>query len=230
MTAQECIDIPNDENSMGYKGFLFLAIDLSLVSGGDSAILRINQNDHDQVYWDQNSQTLQASRFVLPSGSSPDSWQCVAGQSENLDIHINGCLAFEGVNEWPLYYNPAIGIIVIGVTLVKAIAMLCAARLHRHKSPPILTVGDAIASFITKPDVTTQGKCWASIDHVERSDWGCPSVNKETQQSFLQYQQLFPPQRLGNACGRSSWLCLILLYVPKPQPVEPFTPQVHYPS
>jgi hypothetical protein len=43
-----------------------------------------------------------------------------------------------------LFYNPIIAVIVIVATFVKVIAIFLAAQIHKSRSSPLLTSGDAI--------------------------------------------------------------------------------------
>jgi hypothetical protein len=55
-----------------------------------------------------------------------------------------------------LYTNIPICVVIIACNIIKLVCMYLAARV-RHKEI-LLTIGDAIASFLDKPDATTKGK------------------------------------------------------------------------
>ncbi|KAJ5834321.1 hypothetical protein N7447_000347 [Penicillium robsamsonii] len=87
---------------------------------------------------------------------------------------VDGCLVIRSEEQCQLLYSPLICIIIVLATFLKVVAMFLAARVDRHRSAPLLTVGDAVASFMEKPDSTTEGMCWLSIAEVRRGAWKVP--------------------------------------------------------
>jgi hypothetical protein len=64
-----------------------------------------------------------------------------------------------------LSYSLIILIVVLATNALKAIVMASMAISHNQQS--LLTLGDAITSFLTTPDSTTVGRClWSSKDFV----------------------------------------------------------------
>ncbi|CAG8889269.1 unnamed protein product [Penicillium egyptiacum] len=90
---------------------------------------------------------------------------------ESHTYHVNGCLVLRTENRCQLLYSPPICIIIALATFVKVVAMFLSARIGRHRSPPLLTVGDAVASFMEKPDSTTEGMCWLTNADVRKGVW-----------------------------------------------------------
>ncbi|KAL4921825.1 hypothetical protein BDW62DRAFT_97229 [Aspergillus aurantiobrunneus] len=84
-------------------------------------------------------------------------------------IDIEGCLVIPREGKCQLLYNPPICIIVAITAAVKVAAMFLAAKLDRCRSEPLLTVGDAVASFLTRPDPTTKGACWMAKSDMGKS-------------------------------------------------------------
>ncbi|KAI9924291.1 hypothetical protein MW887_007241 [Aspergillus wentii] len=97
-----------------------------------------------------------------------DSLSCGLKYSSDSDPHE--CLVIKTPERCELLYNPPICIAVIITAAVKVTAMFLAARLDRHRPQPLLTVGDAVASFLAKPDDTTVGRCWMDNSNV-RGGW-----------------------------------------------------------
>lgn len=60
-----------------------------------------------------------------------------------------------------LQFSLAIMYIVIGYNFAKAMCMLL--TLRYHKSQPLVTLGDAVASFLNQPDPLTENMCLADI-------------------------------------------------------------------
>jgi hypothetical protein len=84
---------------------------------------------------------------------------------QNTDIvyeHLSECLAIKAVEHCQLLYSPVICVIISLAGLAKVIAMVFAAWVNRSRMPPLLTTGDAAASFLGQPDNATKGVCWAS--------------------------------------------------------------------
>lgn len=84
---------------------------------------------------------------------------------------VDGCLMFPAEQHCRLMYSPPICIVVAVTTLVKVVCMFFAARISRTQPVPLLTLGDAVASFITNPDPTTAGMCWISGTDIHRGNW-----------------------------------------------------------
>ncbi|CEL10186.1 hypothetical protein ASPCAL13310 [Aspergillus calidoustus] len=87
----------------------------------------------------------------------------------------NGCLILETEDRCKLVYNLPLCIVVIAAAAVKIAAMFLAARLNQNRTPPLLTVGDAVASFMGEPDPTTLGRCWITRHDVRDGTWSSPS-------------------------------------------------------
>jgi hypothetical protein len=83
---------------------------------------------------------------------------------------LNGCLEFYGHEACQLRFVPAICLVVILCNALKVICMFFASRTDRGEV--LLTVGDAIASFLDRPDPHTAGQCLLSKDNV--SQWSRP--------------------------------------------------------
>lgn len=82
---------------------------------------------------------------------------------------IEGCFALPAEETCQLSFNPPIGLIVICCTICKLICAILTARDQRDEI--LLTVGDAIASFLTHPDPTTKGACLLSKSSVGTQGW-----------------------------------------------------------
>lgn len=68
---------------------------------------------------------------------------------------LDGCLSTRIDERCRLFFNPLICLIVIMCGLIKTTCMFFTARLNPKEV--LLTTGDAIASFLTRPDPTTHG-------------------------------------------------------------------------
>ncbi|KAJ5359849.1 hypothetical protein N7517_009040 [Penicillium concentricum] len=77
---------------------------------------------------------------------------------------VDGCISIKGEERCQLLFSPTFSLVVLVCTAVKVACILFVARGERaHR---LLTVGDAIASFLSNPDPFTTGCCTSS-----KSDW-----------------------------------------------------------
>jgi hypothetical protein len=107
----------------------------------------------------------------------------------NQDVPVQYCLAEEpaDMDDWcGLHFNTDILIIVCAVNFFKAVSVLFTwaflvqrwhwkrklCRENEEDYRPMVTVGDAVQSFLRRPDDTTQGMCLASQrDFLRRDGW-----------------------------------------------------------
>ena len=85
--------------------------------------------------------------------------------------YIDYCLSKPVAEHCKLQFSVTIMIIVIICNMIKTIAMTTIS--WRQDPEPLVTLGDAIASFLYRPDVTTKRNCIAGRTHFEDSRyWG----------------------------------------------------------
>lgn len=115
--------------------------------------------------------------------------------------HVDHCLT-EAVPEMcKLQYSLPLAIVVIVFNLIKAIIICSVSFTSNWTNPPILTSGDAIASFMEKPDEHTKGSCLVPRE--------VPSEFVGLQYT-LQMRYYKEPQRWKSAVSARRWaLCLI---------------------
>ena len=77
------------------------------------------------------------------------------------------CLSVPTEEHCRLQFSLAIMIIVIVCNLIKTVCMGTIA--WKQDPEPLVTLGDAIASFVDRPDVTTRGNCIAGKARFEKS-------------------------------------------------------------
>ncbi|RAH71831.1 uncharacterized protein BO66DRAFT_319050 [Aspergillus aculeatinus CBS 121060] len=116
--------------------------------------------------------------IVLPSHSEPSDnnltvtamhWSYrVLPPLEDIGMHVPvlHCLIDESQQHCQLFVSPPIAIAVIICNIVKLTCMALAARVKRKN--PLLTTGDALASFLSHPDPTTRGRCLLSRAQMTR--------------------------------------------------------------
>ncbi|KAK6591892.1 hypothetical protein H4I96_12169 [Botrytis cinerea] len=85
---------------------------------------------------------------------------------------INSCYTETRIEQCKVKFSVLLMIVVIACNLIKAICMGFAAR-YVEKSP-LVTLGDAIASFLRTPDPTTKGLCLVSKKDIQNHIWNGP--------------------------------------------------------
>ncbi|KAE8384746.1 hypothetical protein BDV23DRAFT_188927 [Aspergillus alliaceus] len=171
LTTQQCIDFYTGSNHVGIKALVALADNLTVSDGGDASILLAtpdglgpgNNPDGRIVAASFSKQTYS------PHGHFAT---CGIDQMPNYVVYgILGCLAIKAEEHCQLIYSPPICIIITLTLWTKVMTMFLRARIGRSRSAPLLTVGDAVASFMAKPDPTTEGICWISSADIRRREW-----------------------------------------------------------
>lgn len=197
--AQQCRDYSDTLYPSGYTGLVFLAENLTVNDGGNASILAGS--------WYNAYPFAERNRVDL----DPDlpELNCIADlpdPSNTIHPHISGCLAFKGKEHCQLLYNPSICAIISIATLAKVIAMFFAARVNRHRAPPLLTTGDAVASFIERPDNTTKRMCWASSRSIQKGHWKYPSQVEGRQVQDIAYRNLSRRKQWRKTSSVMRWL------------------------
>jgi len=82
------------------------------------------------------------------------------GRSALPELSIDYCLSDPVEERCRLQFSLVIMGIVIGCNVVKTICMVL--TLWYHRSQPLVTLGDALASFLDHPDPTTENMCLAN--------------------------------------------------------------------
>ncbi|CAG8135921.1 unnamed protein product [Penicillium salamii] len=165
LTLEECRSITENSNAAGTKVLTVLVKELSVEDGGDRAILGTgltggfpNSKSHLFLNSEQS--------LAIEGGALSDPISTAVSVFTSQE-----CLEISAEEKCQLLLSPAICIVVALTAAVKVIAMFLAARISRSRSVPLLTVGDAVASFMTRPDLTTMGFCWMSKKDVHCGVW-----------------------------------------------------------
>jgi hypothetical protein len=110
-----------------------------------------------------------AFRTDAPSGGMPfgDTYHNRPSVNDyRPNITISRCMAKAADQQCQLYFSLPICLAVIGCNIVKVFCMILAARTNYREI--LLTIGDALSSFLDKPDVTTKGRCFLSRSQMTR--------------------------------------------------------------
>ena len=120
-------------------------------------------------------------RMFLPCNVSA---YCNTTQTPNFLYDTTYCLEQPITQHCRLQFSVAIMIVVIVSNLIKMICMGLIA--WQRPTQPLVTMGDAIASFLNEPDVTTAGNCLADKKSFGKRDgWGVTYRRWERSRSLL---------------------------------------------
>jgi hypothetical protein len=188
ISTQQCIQTARMAQ-MGIRGIVALADNLTVSDGGNSSILLtgIANGDLQSSSNYFRSSQLPAAPFFnqtvgLGSATTCENDEMIWSYEDYEDFpsyivpshhgvnlyNITGCLAIKAPEHCQLLYSPLICVAIMLAGCAKLAAMFLAARIGRGRSPPLLTTGDAIASFLTRPDPTTKGLCWMAAADIHK--------------------------------------------------------------
>lgn len=92
-------------------------------------------------------------------------------ETKENETRVQYCLSKREEEHCKLQFSLAIMIVVIICNLIKTICMSSIA--WKQDLEPLVTLGDAIASFLDRPDVTTDGNCIAGKTQFRKGrSWG----------------------------------------------------------
>ncbi|KAJ5647461.1 hypothetical protein N7490_003833 [Penicillium lividum] len=189
LSLAQCKDITYDSNAAGTTALMVLVEELSVKDGGNQAVQFSTSGGKPETaiegtFWTNSTTsgveyvdaTTLYSNLTYNTAGDVQNFTCVdSAYDSNPFYHgytAKDCIQIAAEEKCQLLYSPTICIVVSICALAKVIAMYFAARISRSRSVPLLTLGDAVASFMTKPDPTTEGMCWLSRRDVSRGLWG----------------------------------------------------------
>jgi hypothetical protein len=243
LTARQCLDITNVVNQVGYRSIIALTEKLSVSDGGDAAILWTQYTDvRGGSVNDISGMSLEKDvigrRFAKHYNSThgtvtecvDNDWYSAFHYGNGTYYPVSGCLAIKTREHCELLYSPPICIAMVLASLVKVVAMFLSARNSRSRPAPLLTIGDAVASFLEEPDPTTKGLCWISKSEIERGDWK-PSdrerpgigIWEDGRNQLVIYKPLSRRKFWFQALSLKRWIATLIVYALKCYPL----PYIH---
>jgi len=105
---------------------------------------------------------------------------------------VQYCFSQQVAEHCKLQFSSAIMIFVILCNFVKLVCMAWIAR--KRDSEPLITVGDAIASFLDDPDQMTQNACLAGKDDFQKTECSGRQPVEIQVPSVIQYEMVPPPE------------------------------------
>ncbi|KAJ5164845.1 uncharacterized protein N7500_006675 [Penicillium coprophilum] len=186
----------------GIKALAIITEDLTVGDGGNASVLNVVSGPS----LVGNTVTVQAIPFASKDAGVNDSIECTNGYDALAvkNYTVNECLVMKVGEHCQLLYSPPICIAIALAAFAKVIAMFLAARVGRNRSPPLLTIGDAISSFISRPDPTTNNLCWLSSTHVRKGTW-----TRTREASAPVYRSLSKPGSWLRAVTRWRWIATL---------------------
>ena len=125
------------------------------------------------------------------------------------EVEIGGCKSERTAEKCKVQFSLGIMVVVICCNLVKACCMVMA--VVRSREPTLVTLGDAVDSFLEIPDPTTMGICFADRRFIER-EWrrGWRTGPRQWKQKGV--------QRWWTSVSKTRWItcnffCLITIIV-----------------
>ncbi|KAE8136603.1 hypothetical protein BDV38DRAFT_283815 [Aspergillus pseudotamarii] len=105
------------------------------------------------------------------------------------ELPLSGCMTKGKDQRCQLYFSPPIAIAAIVSNVIKVVRMYLTARTSRKNI--LLTVGDALCSFLMSPDPTTEGQCLVSRADISRgrTSWTAMTIWTRLNQSQGYRQQ-----------------------------------------
>jgi hypothetical protein len=110
--------------------------------------------------------------YLHPEGVTPCTLSIATSGAATwraLSHSISYCMVEPIVEKCRLSFSLEIMIIVIVANMAKATIMILTC--WRLKAPTLVTIGDAIASFLDKPDPTTAGICLSTQEDIQKGKW-----------------------------------------------------------
>ncbi|KAM3071463.1 hypothetical protein ACMFMF_007935 [Clarireedia jacksonii] len=116
---------------------------------------------------------------LFDSGSSSTPWISemhklgyMLAWSAGVYVNIESCY----VEVRPEHCKIKVSILIMGIVIICNISkVICIfITLRRYKGSPLVTLGDAVASFLKYPDHTTRGMCLVSKEGIRKNIWTQP--------------------------------------------------------
>jgi len=183
LTPEACIDA----YALGFqsaRGSVFVVVDDSVTAGNLNqtgtlvsvafSVTGSGQDCPDTTYdWICSSYD-----FGKPNDSSSCAGSCgdhtseISGDWKPFGNKVKYCLSQRLPEHCKLQFSLHIALLVIILNLLKATVMLILA--FGVKERPLMTMGDAVSSFLQQPDPTTENMCLLSksdVHYQRRKDW-----------------------------------------------------------
>jgi len=166
----------------------------SNTSSGTPQVISIYFNDNDGID-KENGCTADAFSWICPASSCSAPCQSMLGQVEQspslwnpFNLDVDYCLGQRTDEKCKLHFSIILAVVILVFNAVQGVLMLVLAYRMRDDDP-LLTIGDAITSFLSEPDSSTIGCCLHSALDFQTSGpaWSPRAVQwKEQQYTYAQ--------------------------------------------
>jgi hypothetical protein len=188
MLSQNVVRMENRECSNAYsQEFQTSHGNLALVTSENVRV----QIDNRTFNWQDQAEYFSGDDLLRTFGDKSNSWRCNDRRNrytstkiercnllssptksalegwEPMDRRVLYCLSEKVEQHCKLRFSISLASIVITINVIKVIILMIAA--FGMKETPILTMGDAVSSFLTKPDVETKEMCLTTKYDISRS-------------------------------------------------------------
>ena len=123
------------------------------------------------------------------------------------------CLSVETPEVCRFEFSLQLLVVVVTCNLIKALCM--ALTVWKQKTPTLVTIGDAIASFLDSPDSTTVGRCMTTKADVLRGHWSKKDISSGQADFVATSATKWLPKhnRWFSAASVKRWVTCISLFV-----------------
>ncbi|KAG5294424.1 hypothetical protein I7I48_10929 [Histoplasma ohiense] len=119
-----------------------------------------------------------------------------------------GCLSEKIPENCELRFSFPVAIAVLGLNIVNVVCMFITA--HDARDDVLLTIGDAISSFLSRPDPNSRGRCLSSKSNVYTRAF---TTSSETRYSQVNIPKRLPrPRRWFHSVNSFHWYIVVALY------------------
>ncbi|KKZ66920.1 hypothetical protein EMCG_07416 [[Emmonsia] crescens] len=130
------------------------------------------------------------------------------GRGKNETFKIEGCLSEKKPESCQLMFSFLIAIIVLGLNIVNIVCIFVTA--HDTRADVLLTIGDAISSFLSQPDPNSRGRCLSSKSNVYTRAF---ITSSETRYSQVNIPKRLPRlKRWFHSINSFHWYIAVALY------------------
>ncbi|KAL4875002.1 hypothetical protein BJY04DRAFT_211669 [Aspergillus karnatakaensis] len=238
LSEQECVDEFTEDYVHGHKALILVT---STVLPNDQSMLFIGAGHESDGYDEKGSEAQfswmchnQMNCTVDDLKDRVGNWSLYGRPLSTPTLHlsipadslpdlykIDHCLSHRTEERCQLRFSPPICLVVISCNIVKILCMFLAARDDRDDI--LLTVGDAISSFLTRPDPATEGAGLLSMDYVKKGALGwhesylescsCElcDLKEQMQMQITIPRRVMKPKRWMRAASIKLWLGVLLM-------------------
>ncbi|CUS15055.1 unnamed protein product, partial [Tuber aestivum] len=222
LTPSNCSKIYNTDFVSSHRN-LFLITTLSSNAAHNNTLLDMISIDNERPTssdWmcaynlSGDTWTSRPSRFKCNPGGIASNlargipWQ--VGLHTGEEVEISGCKSERTEEKCKVQFSLGIMIVVIFCNLIKACSMIM--TVVRSQEPTLVTLGDAVDSFLRFPDPTTMGMCFADRAFVNR-EW-----KSRWRAGQVRHWKLMGVQRWWTSVSKTRWItcnlfCSIVIIV-----------------